>query len=244
MRVRGDLSHGRREPAREVEDEVAEPAHRVLDLRTEGPQEDHVAENVGPAAVHEHRAQDRDPVTAGRDVGGDHRPAQREGLAPGQLEREDDRVRAHEQGREDRTAHGSPGRGTQGNDRHDGAPSRSRRMRFAVVVATRNPPRVRAQVVAGCAADTTLSRSDESRTAQVTSTTPLASANAEMRLRMAASVAGGFVSATTPAAKATMPNVSVHPQPMLMLRCMSATATAMAPVRNSSQVAQTTANAS
>ena len=55
------LRRGRRKAAEEVEDEVAEPAERVLDVVAEDPEEEHVAEQVRPAAVHEHR---REPVSS------------------------------------------------------------------------------------------------------------------------------------------------------------------------------------
>ena len=48
--------------ADEVEDGKAEGAHGVFDLATEGPQVDHVADDVHPAAVHEHGGQKRNPA--------------------------------------------------------------------------------------------------------------------------------------------------------------------------------------
>ncbi len=49
-----DVRAGRDQPAQEVEDEIAQVPHRILDVVPEHPQEPHIAEQVSPAAVHEH----------------------------------------------------------------------------------------------------------------------------------------------------------------------------------------------
>ena len=49
------LGRRRREAAEEVEEEEADLAERVLDVVAEDPEEEHVAEQVHPAAVQEHR---------------------------------------------------------------------------------------------------------------------------------------------------------------------------------------------
>ena len=45
----------RHEPAQQIEDEEAPGPHAVLDVVPEHPEEQHVAEQVPPAAVQEHR---------------------------------------------------------------------------------------------------------------------------------------------------------------------------------------------
>ena len=57
------LHHRRRESAGEVKDQIAEPPKCVLDVLTEDRQEQHVAEDVIPAGVHEHG---RDPADTPR----------------------------------------------------------------------------------------------------------------------------------------------------------------------------------
>ena len=54
MDVQGDEAERRQHAAREIEDEEAQPAERLLDVVAEHEQEDHVAEQVAPAAVQEH----------------------------------------------------------------------------------------------------------------------------------------------------------------------------------------------
>src|SRR5205823_13214612 len=48
------LQRRRGQPAREVPDEETSAAERVLDVVAEDPEEQHVPEDVEPAAVHEH----------------------------------------------------------------------------------------------------------------------------------------------------------------------------------------------
>jgi hypothetical protein len=57
------LHHHRGESADEVKDHIAEPPERVLDVLAEDRQEQHVAEDVIPAGMHEHR---RDPANTPR----------------------------------------------------------------------------------------------------------------------------------------------------------------------------------
>ena len=52
------LKRRRREAADQVEDEVAAVPHPVLDVVAEDPEEEHVADDVGPAGVHKHRGED------------------------------------------------------------------------------------------------------------------------------------------------------------------------------------------
>ena len=51
-------------------------AEAVLDVVAEDPQEQHVAEEMQPAAMHEHGGENRDDVRCGirRELGGDERP--------------------------------------------------------------------------------------------------------------------------------------------------------------------------
>src|SRR5438094_7802328 len=43
------------EPGGEVPEQEPDPAERILDVVAEDPEEEHVAEDVEPACVHEHR---------------------------------------------------------------------------------------------------------------------------------------------------------------------------------------------
>ena len=61
-RVSNDLRAGGAQSAQDVEDCEAYRAHRILDVVTEDPEKPHVAENVHPAAVHEHGRHHGDPV--------------------------------------------------------------------------------------------------------------------------------------------------------------------------------------
>src|SRR6266550_6970339 len=96
-----DLRRGRREATQEIENEIPTPTHEVFDFRSEGPQEDHVAEDMRPAAVHEHRRQNRDQVTPGDDVRRVKRPRGHEGVATRQLEQEDNYVDRDDRRRND-----------------------------------------------------------------------------------------------------------------------------------------------
>ena len=63
-RVESHLERGGREAAEQIEDDEAHVPHRVLDVVAEDPQEPHVADQVHPAAVHEHRRDDGVPGAA------------------------------------------------------------------------------------------------------------------------------------------------------------------------------------
>src|SRR5262249_50400256 len=54
-----DLRQRGGDSAEQVEGQISHSSHRIFDLGTEGMKEDHVADNVHPAAMHKHRAQDR-----------------------------------------------------------------------------------------------------------------------------------------------------------------------------------------
>ena len=53
-RIAEDLAHHCDYPAGEVEEDEPAGTHRVFDLTAEGPQVNHVADDVHPAGVHEH----------------------------------------------------------------------------------------------------------------------------------------------------------------------------------------------
>ena len=84
-----DLRHHGNDAARKVEDEKPETAHSALDLSTEGPQVDHVANDVHPAGVHEHGREQCDPPVAVHDADGNDRPSQNIWVAESQLLQED-----------------------------------------------------------------------------------------------------------------------------------------------------------
>jgi hypothetical protein len=85
MRAGRDLCHRSRQPAEQVERGVPQRIHRIFDLGTKGPQEHHVANDVRPTAVHEHRSENRDQVMAANNLGGDQRPLGHERRATRQL---------------------------------------------------------------------------------------------------------------------------------------------------------------
>ena len=60
-------------------------AHGVFDRRPESPEEDHVADDVHPAGVHEHRGEQRDAVMAVDDAERDGGPGAHEAVAAGEL---------------------------------------------------------------------------------------------------------------------------------------------------------------
>jgi hypothetical protein len=64
-RVTAVLGHRRDEAARDIEREVAEVPERVLDVLAEDGEEEHVAEDVVPASVHEHRGEPLIPHGSG-----------------------------------------------------------------------------------------------------------------------------------------------------------------------------------
>jgi hypothetical protein len=68
MRIGQNLGKHGHQTSGEIEEEVSAAAHRVFDLRAEGPQENHVPDDVRPTAMHEHRSEDGDPVMAGNDL--------------------------------------------------------------------------------------------------------------------------------------------------------------------------------
>src|SRR5262245_33184699 len=55
--VRRDLRRHRSQAAEQVEEDEAQPAHRILYIDPEDPEEPHVADEVEPTAVHEHRGE-------------------------------------------------------------------------------------------------------------------------------------------------------------------------------------------
>src|SRR5208337_5037504 len=67
--------------ADKVEHRVAQRTHGIFDLWAESPEEDHVAKDVRPTAMQEHRRENRNPMMAGHDVSGNSRPPEDKGLA-------------------------------------------------------------------------------------------------------------------------------------------------------------------
>ncbi len=61
----GHLQQGGGQAAQQVEAEVARVAQPVLDVVTEDPQVEHVAQEMGPSAVEEHRREDGEPAEGG-----------------------------------------------------------------------------------------------------------------------------------------------------------------------------------
>jgi hypothetical protein len=88
----GDLGEHRDEAAEEIEDGEAEGIHGVLHRGTEGPKEDHVAQDVRPASVQKHGGDESDETVAGADVGGDGGPLVDERVAALKFEEPDKKV--------------------------------------------------------------------------------------------------------------------------------------------------------
>jgi hypothetical protein len=68
MRIGQNLGKHGHQSASQINEEVSAAVHRVFDLRAEGPLENHIPDNVRPAAMHEHRSEDGDPLMAGNDL--------------------------------------------------------------------------------------------------------------------------------------------------------------------------------
>src|SRR4029077_18899202 len=75
--------------AEKIVHSITPRAHRILDLRTEGPQEHHVPDDMRPTGVHEHRRQYRDQILTRGYVRRDHRPLLDERVTVHQFKYED-----------------------------------------------------------------------------------------------------------------------------------------------------------
>jgi len=60
VRVHHSLQQGGDDARSQEEDQIAQVAHTVLDVIAEHPEEEHIADDVEPASVNEHRCHDRD----------------------------------------------------------------------------------------------------------------------------------------------------------------------------------------
>jgi hypothetical protein len=82
----------RYDPAQQVKDNEAEGAHNTLDLWAEDPKEEHVAEDMHPPFMHEHRGEDGHQPPACHDIGRDHGPMVDKGIPPYQFEKKHKKV--------------------------------------------------------------------------------------------------------------------------------------------------------
>ena len=89
MRTGCNLGEHRHQAANQIEDQIPATAHGVFDFRTKRPQENHVPDDVRPAAVHEHRGQNRDPVMTRNNLRRNGGPGHNEDIAACQFEQED-----------------------------------------------------------------------------------------------------------------------------------------------------------
>lgn len=101
MGIKSDLGEHCNQTASEIKGEVSRTAHGIFDLGGKGPQENHVADDVGPAAVHEHGSEDRDPSMAGSDLCRDGGPLRDERVAAGQLKQKNADVDDNDEGGND-----------------------------------------------------------------------------------------------------------------------------------------------
>jgi len=92
MRIGQNLGEHCHQSASQIKEEVSAAAHRVFDLRAEGPQENHVPDDVRPAAMHEHRSEDGHPAMAGNDVRRNRGPLHDEGVATHQLKQKNEDI--------------------------------------------------------------------------------------------------------------------------------------------------------
>ena len=91
-------------PVSEIEEQELEPAETILDIVAEDPQEQHVAEQMHPAAVQEHRGEDGIGIGCRR-IGEARRDEGKlldEPVARGELDQEHDHVERDEDDRDDR----------------------------------------------------------------------------------------------------------------------------------------------
>jgi hypothetical protein len=90
------LREGRGDAGEQVEDEEFEVSEAVLDIVAKDPQEQHIAEQMQPTAMHEHGREDRDRVCLGT-AGKARRyesPVLDELVAAGKLDEEDQDIEA------------------------------------------------------------------------------------------------------------------------------------------------------
>jgi hypothetical protein len=88
----GDLGKHRDQASEDIEDGEAEGVHGVFHRGTEGPEEDHVAEDVRPASMEKHGGEQGDEAVAGADVSRDGGPLVDEGVAALEFEEPDKNV--------------------------------------------------------------------------------------------------------------------------------------------------------
>lgn len=80
------------EASEQIKRQIARGVHGVFHLRAKCPEEEHVAYDVHPTAVHEHRGENGDPVMACDEVRRDCGPLLYKGLAAQQLAEENKAV--------------------------------------------------------------------------------------------------------------------------------------------------------
>ena len=96
------------QPAGKIEGQEAQRIHGVFDFRAERPQEHHVADDVGPTAVQEHRGKNCDPVMTGDYVCGNNRPFQDKGVPMRQFGYKHQSICRYDQCRHSREVCGAP----------------------------------------------------------------------------------------------------------------------------------------
>jgi hypothetical protein len=96
------LGEGRGDAGQEIEDQEVDVAELVLDIVAEDPQEQHVAEEMKPASVHEHGGEDGHGALDWilREARRDERPLLDEAIAAAELDQKEQHVEA-DQGKGD-----------------------------------------------------------------------------------------------------------------------------------------------
>ena len=110
LRAHGD------DAAHEVEEQEADRPHGVFDLAAEGPQVNHVADDVHPAAVHEHGGEQGDEAMAVDDADGNRRPGAHKGVSVRELLKEDEDVNEDDEDGDEAKAARAAGGVAQGNE--------------------------------------------------------------------------------------------------------------------------------
>lgn len=100
----GILRERRRDAGQQVEDQKFEVAEAVFDIVAEDPQKQHIAEQVQPAAMHEHRGEYGHQIGAWvvRKSGGNEGPIGDELVSAAKFSQEDQHVEADKRERDDR----------------------------------------------------------------------------------------------------------------------------------------------
>lgn len=80
-----DLTHHCHNTANQIKEDESASAHCIFDFPAERPEVNHVADDVHPARVHEHRGEDRNPAVSMNDADGNNGPDPNEAVSVREL---------------------------------------------------------------------------------------------------------------------------------------------------------------